>query len=137
MNHDDPAVAAARDLTEEFHRVNDALENEQRARAEKDTQLAAYGRRNRQLIWITIGSLVFDVVLTVILGLLAIQVHDTQTAATRQGMAVETKLCASFNALAALQPPAGNPATNPSRAYEQSLHVRLDQVGISVGCKLP
>lgn len=137
MNPDDPAVSAARDLTEEFRRVNDALEKERRARAEKDTQLAAYGRRNRQLIWITIGSLVFDVVLTVILGLLAIQVHDTQTAATRQGVAVETKLCASFNALAALRPPAGNPATHPSRAYEQSLHVRLDQIGISVGCKLP
>ena len=137
MNADDPAVAAARDLTEELRRVNDALEKERQARAEKDTQLDAYGRRNRQLIWITIGSLVFDVVLTVILGLLAIQVHDTQTAATRQGVAVETKLCASFTALAALQPPAGNPATHPSRAYEQRLHVQLDQIGISVGCKLP
>lgn len=136
MNPDDPAVSAARDLTVEFRRVNDALEKERRARAEKDAQLAAYGRRNRLLIWITIGSLVFDVVLTVILGLVAIQVHDTQAAATRQGVGVETKLCASFDALAALKPPAGNPATNPSRAFEQSLHVRLDEIGISVGCKL-
>jgi hypothetical protein len=137
MNPDDLAVAAARDLTEELRRVNDALEKERRARAEKDTQLDAYGRRNRLLIWITIGSMVFDVVLTVILGLLAIQVQNTQTAATRQGVAVETKLCASFNALAALQPPAGNPATNPSMAFEQRLHAQLDQIGISVGCKLP
>ena len=137
MNPDDPAVSAARDLTEELRRVNDALEKERRARAEEDTQLAAYGRRNRRLIWITIGSLAFDVVLTVVLGLLAIQVHDTQTTAKRQGVAVETKLCASFNSLAALQPPAGNAATNPSRAYERSLHVRLEQIGISVGCKLP
>jgi hypothetical protein len=137
MNPDDLAVAAARDLTEELRRVNDALEKERQARAEKDTQLDAYGRRNRLLIWITFGSLVFDVVLTVILGLLAIQVHDTQTAANRQGVAVQTKLCASFNALAALQPPAGNPATNPSMAFEQRLHAQLDQIGVSVGCKLP
>ncbi len=53
------------------------------------------------------------------------------------GVAVEKKLCDTFGELAALQPPAGSPASNPSRAFEQSLHSRLVDLGIDLGCKLP
>jgi len=44
-------------------------------------------------------------------------------------------LCTTFTKLAALQPPAGNPATNPSRAYLQGQHDTLDQLGTDLGCK--
>ena len=37
--------------------------------------------------------------------------------------------------LAANKPPAGNPETNPSRAYEQRQAVILDELGADLGCK--
>lgn len=45
------------------------------------------------------------------------------------------KLCATFGKLAALKPPPGPAAQNPSRAYEQSLHITLDQLGADLGCR--
>lgn len=45
------------------------------------------------------------------------------------------KLCLTFGRLGALTPPAGNPATNPSRAYDQELHMTLVQLGVDLGCK--
>ncbi len=62
------------------------------------------------------------------------EVHSSQAAQQRQGQAVETKLCSTFGKLAALQPPAGNPASNPSRAYEDRLHATLDDLGTDLGC---
>jgi uncharacterized protein HemX len=58
-----------------------------------------------------------------------------------QGAAIERKLCTSLEPLAALttlKPPAGNPADNPSRAFEQQLVVKLAplaQLGPDLGCK--
>ena len=50
------------------------------------------------------------------------------------GVLLGQKLCITFSRLAALKPPAGNPAANPSRAYEQELHTTLDELGADVGC---
>lgn len=47
---------------------------------------------------------------------------------------VEAKLCSTFGSLYADQPPAGDPATNPSRAYLQELHTRLGEVLPDLGC---
>jgi hypothetical protein len=58
----------------------------------------------------------------------------------RQGAQLEAKLCATLGplaGLAGLRPPAGNPADNPSRAFEQQLVVKLAplaQLGPDLGC---
>lgn len=58
-----------------------------------------------------------------------------QAAVSRhQGELVEQKLCTSFGRLAALRPPPGNPKQNPSRAYLQDQHTRLDELGTDLGC---
>ncbi len=62
------------------------------------------------------------------------EVHANQAAQQRAGQLLEEKLCATFGKLAALQPPAGNPATNPSRAYLQGQHDTLDEIGTDLGC---
>lgn len=62
--------------------------------------------------------------------------HDEQQAAQqRQGLVLERKLCGSFGKLAALQPPPGNPQTNPSRAYLQEEHAALVGLGQDLGCR--
>ena len=53
----------------------------------------------------------------------------------QQGAVIGRKLCATLDDLRSLQPPSGNPASNPSRAYEQGLHARLSQLGTDLGCK--
>lgn len=63
------------------------------------------------------------------------EVHSSQAAQQRQGQAVEAKLCSTFGGLAALKPPVGDAKKNPSRAYEQSLHAALVQLGTDLGCK--
>lgn len=56
------------------------------------------------------------------------------------GMIVEGKICRSLvplEGLSSLRPPAGDPATNPSRAFEQQLVVKLAplaQLGDDIGC---
>jgi type II secretory pathway pseudopilin PulG len=50
------------------------------------------------------------------------------------GALVIAKLCTTFGELAANKPPAGNPNTNPSRAYDQRNHEILDGVGPDIGC---
>ena len=62
-------------------------------------------------------------------------VNASHAAQQRQGQLVEQKLCATLGRLAALQPPPGPPAQNPSRAYEQALHATLDELGPDIGCK--
>lgn len=61
-------------------------------------------------------------------------VHSNAAAQQRQGQIVEQKICSSFARLARLQPPAGNPRTNPSRAYLQEQHAALDELGADLGC---
>lgn len=51
-----------------------------------------------------------------------------------QGAAFEKRLCTSLGRLAALTPPPGSPAGNPSRAYLQAQHDVLAELGPDVGC---
>jgi hypothetical protein len=61
--------------------------------------------------------------------------HQEQAAQQRQGAMIEQRLCTSLDRLAALKPPAGNPATNPSRAFDDDQHAVLAQLGTDVGCR--
>jgi hypothetical protein len=58
-----------------------------------------------------------------------------RAAQEKAGQITEVKLCTSFHKLSALEPPPGNPATNPSRAYLQTQHDVLVQLGQDIGCK--
>lgn len=62
-------------------------------------------------------------------------VNASRAAQQSQGRAVERKLCTTFARLAALKPPPGDASRNPSRAYEQELHVTLDELGTDLGCR--
>ena len=62
-------------------------------------------------------------------------VHRAHAARLREDQAVLGKLCLTFGKLAVLEPPAGNPQANPSRAYEQTLHMTLVDLGADLGCK--
>jgi hypothetical protein len=61
--------------------------------------------------------------------------HQEQAAQQRQGQLLEQKLCTSLGRLAALKPPPGNPASNPSRAFDDEQHAVLAQLGPDVGCR--
>ena len=63
--------------------------------------------------------------------------HREQVSQQQAGAILGEKLCTTFGRLAALKPPSGSPAKNPSRAFEQSLHATLDELGTDLGCKLP
>jgi hypothetical protein len=52
----------------------------------------------------------------------------------RQGAVIEGKLCAALDRLYTEKPPAGNPVTNPSRAYLQDLHARFAEIRADLGC---
>lgn len=58
-----------------------------------------------------------------------------QAAQQRAGDGLEAKLCITFSRLSALKPPAGDPDTNPSRAYLQGQHAQLVELGTDLGCK--
>jgi len=58
-----------------------------------------------------------------------------QAAQRRQGAVLEQRLCTTLGRLAALKPPRGDPASNPSRAFEDEQHAVLAQLGPDVGCK--
>lgn len=51
-----------------------------------------------------------------------------------RGAMVEHKICLTLHRLAALKPPAGNPETNPSRAYAQEQHRTLSELAPDLGC---
>ena len=59
-----------------------------------------------------------------------------QKSQQQAGAILGERLCTTFGRLAALKPPPGNPAVNPSRAYEQEEHATLDQLGTDLGCKV-
>lgn len=85
---------------------------------------------------------VLGVVLFVVLGVALFHyVHAYQGAqaqeqaqAHRQGQLIERKLCQTFDQLASNKAPAGNPLTNPSRAFDQRQHAILAQVAPDLGC---
>jgi hypothetical protein len=101
-----PVITSARDLTGALNRLAGRLEevkadSEDRddQLAKRDAQLNTYGRRSRHLIWITIVSLVLDILLTAALTVVAIQAHDTSGAVAQSNR----NLCLSGNAARAQQ----------------------------------
>jgi hypothetical protein len=62
------------------------------------------------------------------------QRHE-QAEQQRAAVILGEKLCLTFGKLAALEPPPGNPMTNPSRAYLQAQHDTLAQLGTDLGCR--
>ena len=58
-----------------------------------------------------------------------------QAAQRRQGAQIEKALCADLGTMAAIRPPAGNPKTNPSRAYEQDEHRAWAGLTRDLGCQ--
>lgn len=62
------------------------------------------------------------------------QQRQEQASQIRQGELVEHKICTTLGALSALHPPAGDPVTNPSRAFDQKLHAALGQLAPDLGC---
>lgn len=61
--------------------------------------------------------------------------HVAQAAQARAGLLVERKLCADVVTMAAIEPPAGNAAVNPSRGYEQAEHQAWAGLVLAIGCK--
>lgn len=61
--------------------------------------------------------------------------HREQAAQHAQGAVLEQRLCTTLGRLAALHPPPGSPADNPSRAFEQQLTATLAELGPDVGCR--
>jgi hypothetical protein len=55
--------------------------------------------------------------------------NHTQQAQRTQSAAIIRKVCAGFGELAAEKPPAGNPAKNPSRAFDDTQHAVLVGIG--------
>ena len=62
-------------------------------------------------------------------------IRAQQSAQQQAGLVTARKLCATLDSLAALKPLGGNPAANPSRAYEDHLHATLDGLGQDLGCR--
>lgn len=58
-----------------------------------------------------------------------------QAAARKAAQVVERKLCSDLATMAAIQPPAGSAAANPSRAYEQAEHRAWTGLTDVAGCK--
>jgi hypothetical protein len=64
-------------------------------------------------------------------------VHNADHAREVQAATIEAKICATLHALAALKPPAGNPATNPSRKYLQVQHDTIADLSTDLRCPSP
>ena len=62
------------------------------------------------------------------------QLHAQQVAEQKAAAKEIGELCSTFGKVALLKPPAGNPVTNPSRAFDQSLHADLAGVNPDLGC---
>jgi hypothetical protein len=63
------------------------------------------------------------------------QFDRVQQAQEKQGQTVEQRLCDTLEGLRSLQPPSGDPGSNPSRAYLQEEHAKLSELSVDVGCK--
>lgn len=62
------------------------------------------------------------------------RIDQTLANQAHQSATFEGQLCNTLNSLKALKPPAGNPATNPSRAFDVNQHVVLSQLAADLGC---
>lgn len=145
----EPVVTSARDLTGALNRLAGRLEEVKAGSegrdeqlAERDAQLATYGRRNRHLIWITIISLALDILLTAAVTVVAVQAHDASSAAVSARTAASAvaqsnrNLCLSGNAARAQQVELWNyilslsqsPATPAARERVAKFRARLEAI---------
>jgi len=110
MSHSvEPVVTSARDLTDALNRLTGRLEevradSEERDKqlADRDAQLSRYGKKNRHLIWVTIASLVLDLLLTAALTVVAVQANRASGAASAVAQS-DRNLCLSGNVSRAQQ----------------------------------
>ena len=65
------------------------------------------------------------------------QTAEQQAVQRRAGALVEKALCADVGTMAAIRPPPGAAAANPSRAYEQAEHRAWSGLLGAIGCKGP
>jgi hypothetical protein len=105
----EPVVTSARDLTDALNRLTGRLEevradseNRDKQLAERDAQLSRYGQKNRHLIWVTIVSLVLDLLLTAALTVVAVQANRASGAASAVAQS-DRNLCLSGNVSRAQQ----------------------------------
>ena len=101
------------------------------------------GEPGRRLPAVVAWSIAYLFALTVLLvvGGYVLQQHEIRddvahqkAAQARQAQVFEMKLCTTLDRLAALRPPPGPPAHNPSRAYLQDEHATLAQLAPDVDC---
>jgi hypothetical protein len=85
-------------------------------------------------LFVTLAAGLFHYVHSTRAGLAA-QAHAQQVAQRKAGQLIEKSLCADLGTMAAIRPPAGNPAANPSRAYEQDEARAWAGLVRDLGCK--
>lgn len=62
------------------------------------------------------------------------EINNAKQTQQQQSALFENRLCSTLDAVKALQPPPGNPATNPSRAFDQEEHAALSQLASDLNC---
>lgn len=62
------------------------------------------------------------------------QINSNKAQQEQQSVQFEAHLCQTLNTLKAEKPPAGDPSTNPSRAFDQQQHDALAQLAADIGC---
>jgi hypothetical protein len=62
-------------------------------------------------------------------------VNAYQASQRRQGEMIERAICTDIGTMAAIPAPTGNPAANPSRAYEQAESRAWSGLYVGLGCR--
>lgn len=83
---------------------------------------------------IVCGFVIIILTLTGSYFLTQTQIHAAQNAQTQNAQMAEMKLCKTLNTLKAIQPPPGDPNTNPSRAFDLKQHDALAQLASDLAC---
>jgi hypothetical protein len=61
--------------------------------------------------------------------------QQEQAAQRKAGLLIEEAICTDMGTMAKIPPPAGNPAANPSRSYEDAEHRAWAGLYSGLGCK--
>lgn len=75
------AIGTAQTLATALEGMAGQLKTVNENSEERDAELKRYGRVNRRRIWLSYAGLAVDVVLTVVVGLFAVQAHNASTSA--------------------------------------------------------
>lgn len=100
--------------------------------------MASSKSEDKTILWLLslpIVGMVLNAVFALILFLHGQSLYTKNYDQSKQeGAKVEHSICLTLDRLAALEPPSGNPNSNPSRAYDQELHSTLAQLGPDLEC---